>query len=315
MTTETGLVIPSQAEISNWSDDKRKDFVGLFSDRTVASYRITLMVGQKMVEAAEERKIFASRHKTFLANRMGGVTFHELLYPTQHQYYNAHYNAPKPVQPPQPTTQRTDTELSVIATERANIMLDELPSVQAAMKIIQPEVVTWMMKRDVLKADCEKLITQLDDSEETVKMSDHRDMKVGAFLDMVQAKDKHRQDLVEKLNKFSEQGRAFDEKIHKVLYKGIPGLSDAVMDCVVSLYESATAMTEMNRRVEEKIQYGDSDAAIELLKGFEKDEKTVSVDISARLKNALDHLKVGKTGRRVAQNDTKKLGRKGNQHA
>jgi hypothetical protein len=292
------LVIPPQNEISVWSEEKRKDFVGLFAQRTDASYRITLMTAEKIMKSAQSRRIFSTRHTGAIRKRMGGVTFESLLY---HRAY-------EPDNEKRARQERSHAELSAIATERSEAILDNLPSVQKAMAIIKPEVVRWMLERDKLKLQAEKFTEDLENSAEVIRMSSHRDMKVGAFLDMIQKKDEVRQTMLDKLNKVAARGRELESRINKALYRGIPGLSEAVIDCIISLYESATAMTEMNRRVEERIQYGDSEKAVELLKGFEKDEKNVSEDIKERLAGALDKLKL--KGKKPARKAIKGRGKR-----
>jgi len=48
----------------------------------------------------------------------------------------------------------------------------------------------------------------------------------------------------------------------------------------------------MNRRVNEQINFGDSVTALEILKGFEKDELKISDEIEASFKKAMETLKL-----------------------
>jgi hypothetical protein len=50
----------------------------------------------------------------------------------------------------------------------------------------------------------------------------------------------------------------------------------------------------MGRRVSEHVKFGNSQAAVELLRTFEKDEVTISEDVAARFRTALEQLKVKK---------------------
>jgi hypothetical protein len=102
-----------------------------------------------------------------------------------------------------------------------------------------------------------------------------------------------------------QTGIELDNQINKALYLGLPGLSDAVIKVVADHLERAVAFDQTTRRVTEKVLFGDSEAAMELLKGFERDEVTVSDNIKAEFSAAM--LKLGiAAGKKTRQLKAKK---------
>ena len=91
---------------------------------------------------------------------------------------------------------------------------------------------------------------------------------------------------------------------HKALYAGIPGISDAVLKSIKLHYDKSKALDQMGRRVEEQVLFGDSAAALELLRGFEADEEKLAGEVKAEFKAAMKTLLGSKT------KATKQLGAK-----
>jgi hypothetical protein len=98
--------------------------------------------------------------------------------------------------------------------------------------------------------------------------------------------------LIAKLDEIGKEGQSLDSRINKFLYNGLPGLSDAVIRVVIEYIERYTGFSALNRRVAEQVKFGDSEAAMEMLRTFEKDEVKVSSDIQGQFDAALDALKV-----------------------
>jgi hypothetical protein len=103
--------------------------------------------------------------------------------------------------------------------------------------------------------------------------------------------------LLTKLDDIGDEGRTLDSKINKFLYDGLPGLSDAVIKVVKEYAERAAGFSALNRRVAEQVQFGDSEAAMEMLKTFEKDEVRISGDVKMQFDKAMEALRLaGKKG-------------------
>ena len=130
-------------------------------------------------------------------------------------------------------------------------------------------------------------------------------MTIGEFRKGVRDRDRKRAALSRQMNDMGQTGIELDNQINKALYLGLPGLSDAVIKVVADHLERAVAFDQTTRRVTEKVLFGDSEAAMELLKGFERDEVTVSDNIKAEFSAAM--LKLGiAAGKKTRQLKAKK---------
>ena len=109
---------------------------------------------------------------------------------------------------------------------------------------------------------------------------------------MVKNTEKKRTGLITKINELTEEGLELDSDINKALYSGLPGLSDAVLAAICSMMERAKALSQMGRRVGEQVMFGNSEAALELLRRFESDEVKLSDDVKMELGQAMDKLKL-----------------------
>jgi hypothetical protein len=68
---------------------------------------------------------------------------------------------------------------------------------------------------------------------------------------------------------------------------------------ILDHFEKANAFSNMSRRVCEKVQFGDSEAALELLQTFEKDEVTIREDVRVQFDRALSTLKLAGTNKKA----------------
>jgi tripartite-type tricarboxylate transporter receptor subunit TctC len=122
----------------------------------------------------------------------------------------------------------------------------------------------------------------------------YQKMTVREFRVMVNERLAERRAVGQKLENLAEDGTALEVEVNKRLYSGIPGLTDAIVNTVNNLYDQAAALNEVTRRLEERVLFGDSEAALEMLRRFEKDEVEVSEEIRAEFRKALETLKVSK---------------------
>jgi hypothetical protein len=189
---------------------------------------------------------------------------------------------------------RSHSELGEIAQKRADAILRELPPLKEAVQIIQPEVARKLDRLAVLKEEANTLFTRLTELAEPIDMADAEYQKwtVAGFRDFVQRRLDERKETGRKLDDLAEKGTALEDEINKALYAGIPGLSEAVIKTINDLLEREKALDEVTRRIEERVMFGDSKAALEMLQRFEKDEVTVSDDVRAEFRKALEALKV-----------------------
>jgi hypothetical protein len=283
----------TQDALVSWSDEKRKDFVKTFDERVRVAQFILLDTAAKVVAKATDKQFISGKHTR------GLEPFEHLLAPLidgwkstgRPSYYYGTNNC---------VGGRPTTELNKIAGERADLVLENLPALKDAVRIISPEISKMIEQREGLFEQGKKVMAQSEEVSGSLDMDDFPvSMTLGAFKTMVKDRENKRKKLLEKLSEIGEEGQALDRKINKFLYAGLPGLSDAVMKVVKDHIERAAAFSTMNRRVGEQVQYGDSKSALELLKGFEQDEVTVSDEIKAQFDNALKTLKLAGTTKKV----------------
>ena len=156
---------------------------------------------------------------------------------------------------------------------------------------------------------------QIEKVTEPIVMSDMpQDMTIGAFRAIVRDREKERRRLITEMNECGKEGQELERQISKALYSGLPGLSDAVVDVILSHRERAAALDTFGRRAVEQIKFGDSEAAMSLLKHFEQDEITVSDTVRSKFTEALAQLKLAASQPRRARvanaKRTRKRGRR-----
>jgi len=265
--------------MSAWSELKRKDFVSKFTERANVSRYVSLQTAVSVRDKALQKQFISSKHNK---------PFEQLTYKPnelcdKHQGYS--YTAS--------VGGRPVSELIQIATERADEILSNLPPLKQAVEIINPEISQLIEQRDQLLDAGKILFEEADELSGQLDMADvDQKMSVADFRTYVKNRNTKRRDLLVKLDDIAKDAQALDLRINKFLYSGLPGLSQAVVDIITNLIDKSTALGTMNRRVEEKVMFGDSAAAVTLLQSFEKDELTVSDEVKAQFDKALEQLKL-----------------------
>lgn len=278
-STESPVALLQQTDsMATWSDQKKQEFKQLFEQRTAAARCLCEITASKIATMAAARHFISDHHLGKLDRKYGWS-------PTpNHSYYRFRGLADE--------AGRDFEELQRIATERAKTLLAELPPLKKAVQVIDPdtakmldEVERLTKKGNVAKKALEELPRQVEMS--TVDQN----MTVGQFRKEVAALIKKRHKLLDTMNECGAEANELEITIAKRLYKGFPGLSDAVMDVLVAHLERSTALDQMQRRVGEQVMFGDSTAATELLRQFEADESAVSDDLRDKLSAAMEGLK------------------------
>lgn len=281
-----------------WSDEKRKTFVDTFDARVRVARFILLITAEQVVEKATSKHYISAKHlKSIKGYQAFGETFNskDLLDPSKS------WNDPKTV------GDRPIKELTDIAKERADEIISHLPRLNDAVRIISPEVSKMIEQRAKLLEKGKELVEQTSELAGSIDMDDlDQGMTLEAFRKMIKDREKKRMALLTRLDEIGEEGSLLDGKINKFLYDGLPGLSEAVIRVVNEYMDRATGFSSLNRRIAEQVHFGDSEAAMQMLKTFEKDEATISDDIKAQFDNALNALKLAaKKG--LSTRRTKKL--------
>jgi septation ring formation regulator EzrA len=189
--------------------------------------------------------------------------------------------------------------LDEIVHQRVNEILSNLPPLSKAVRIIDPDTAAMIDKVEKLKAQGQKLKDEVDEVSQPIIMAEvDQKMSVGEFRSLVKEREQKRKALLMKMQEIGKEGSQLEEIVYKKLYKGLPGLSDAVVDIAKTHLDRSTALDTMSRRVEEQVKFGDSETALQLLQHFEKDEVAVSEKVHAQFQEALEKLKLSvKKGR------------------
>lgn len=258
--------------IASWSDERRTEFVDMYTHRTNAARLLLYLTAERVMEMAKQRYFISDRHVNKIYEQHGRPMTNE------YAWRGAQLD-------------RSWQELERIAGERAKAIMSELPPMKKAVQVIDPETARMITKVDKLQEQAQQHADTLDTLPRELKMSDHADMIVRDFVKLVEDVAEKRLRLLGELKKVSALAKELEITIAKRLYAGLPGISEAVMDVVTSHMERAVALENLNRRVAERIKFGDSEAAMELLKGFETDEATISTDLRSKLAGAMAVLK------------------------
>lgn len=301
--TDTKAMLKSveDADLSTWSDDRRKDFCDTFAKRVRAARYILVHTAEILRERAESRKFISQKHHTAILKGFpradsrtpyeSGLVLslfgdHHDLDPSAKDSYYQNRTLPT-------VGGREPGALRLIADQRATDILKNLPPIQKAVEIIDADTAKLMDRKEKVLVQLKKLVEELDEASEPIIMEDlDQKMTIGDFRSMVKERDKKRKALCRRVKDLNEEGAEMEKTIAKKLYSGLPGLSDAVVEAIRSHIEQAFALDEMTRRVSEQVKFGDSEAAVEMLRHFEKDEITISDGVKEKFVQALEKLKL-----------------------
>lgn len=268
-------------QMAEWSDEKKADFVKTFEKRSYAARVILEMTADAILSTASTRKFISDKHVNQI-DRSGKVSRHCGYYRDIEE-----------------VTGRTHDDLYKIAQEQAKAVLKGLPPLKKAVQIIDPETAKRIDKRDKLIAKGKKLRDELIALAEPIEMEElDQSMTVGEFRKMIKDRERRQKRIVDTLEEVAKEGNTLENAINKALYAGLPGLSDAVVKAAQDCYERSTALDATTRRVAEQVKFGDSAAAMDILRRFEKDEAEVSTEIKAEFQDALKTLKLAATRKR-----------------
>jgi uncharacterized protein YoxC len=274
--SEALITISDTRSIVNWDDNKKKEFILTFKQRTDVALFILEATAEQIRSKAESRRFISYKHR----NMIQEVCPH--YFTSGGHYYND-------------VSGRSAQELRRIAEERADEIIKKLPSINTAVKIIDAATFALIEKHTALQEELQKKKDKLYELADEINLNDlNQDMTIGTFRRMVKKLESDREKLIAEVTSEGKELQELDITISKKLYAGIPGISEAIVKVINEHYERITALQAMTRRVEEHINFGDSKEALDMLSHFEKDEVTVSDTIKAEFDAALDKLKLSK---------------------
>lgn len=288
------LRVEANHDIVNWSEERQNDFCRTFKNRVEASRYILLKTAQLMWEKAERLRFISAKHyrditKGFEIPRYdsgGSSAINHLLRGFVVNHKVVYHDSVT-------VGDRTISSLDLVAQERAKGILSNLPPLSKAVAIIDAETAKKIDRKTQLEKDAERLNQELDEVCGVISMGDvDQTMTIGAFRQMVLEREAKRVKLMDRQAKIGEEGRKLEEEIAKKLYAGLPGLSEAVVSVIRNHIEQSYALETTGRRVEEQVKFGNSEAAVEILRSFEKDEVKVSEEVGRSFREALEKLKV-----------------------
>jgi len=296
---------PSQDALHTWSEAHRRDYVALFRKRARSARFILLCTAVQIADLALSRKYISGTHYNKLAEKFTPTLWYENC-EIPNVFDWPHRHADVGGLNVKAELDRDVQELITISEARAKAVLAELPPLRKAVAVIDPGCAKDMDKRDAILKRLEELRVQLVELSHPIKMSElDQDMTIGDFRALVKNNDKERRDVIEVINDLADSGSELEDKINKALYAGLPGLSDAVVRVVSDHLERGALLDQTARRIEEKVMFGDSQAAMDLLRHFEQDEVKVSDRIRSEFKNALQVLNLARTKRLAAKKGKK----------
>jgi hypothetical protein len=263
--------------MATWSEDKRKDFVQLFNNRAEIALILCKMTASKIANMASARHFISNFHLAKIQRSHGWSPDGEYKY----EYSDSIRSCG-----------RNYEEIARIADDRAKSLLSELPPLKKAVQVIDPDTAQMLVDIERLTKKAEKAKAELESLPRQIDLADvDQKMSIKDFRKEVTALIKKRKRLLESMNEAGNEAHNLEISVAKRLYKGFPGLSDAVMDVIVAHVERAVALDQMQRRVGEHVMFGDSDAATSLLSQFEKDEAEVSDELKTKLNASMAALK------------------------
>lgn len=279
----------SEDSLATWSDEKRKSFTEVFDARVRVARFLCLQTAYFIGELAQKKQFISQKHRDLITGRFENISglFDRSAYGL--------------------VGGRPEKELKDVAIERAKEVIDKLPSLNSAVRIISPEIADKIEKRNRLLEKGKGIFEKTRELADDLDIDSLDDtMSLGDFKAMVRSREATKSQLLHQLDQIGDDGRALEFQINKFLYNGLPGLSEAVIKVITEYIEKATGLAAMGRRVTEQVQFGDSEAALEILKSFEKDEVKISKEIQAQFDNALEVLKLSAKKLSV-KNKTRKL--------
>lgn len=284
----------NKSSIIAWSDDKKKDFVGLFKKRANASIYILRNTAKSIANTALKKQFLGQPRFNKLTEELNHFAGDDQLgFQQPNQAYYRDDDSRRKVWAD--TYDRTQHDLDEVVATRSKDIVKQLPSMVKAMEILDPETAKDIIKRDELKKKGQEIVDKFNETSVEIRLSDMpQDMTIGEFRQHVKDLEATRKGYMDELEEISKEGQELERRINKALFKGIPGISDEIEEVCKDVYERSKALGVLIRRIEEQVLYGDSETAVTLLSSFDKDERELRGDIQERFRKGLERLKLVK---------------------
>lgn len=286
------MVGESAAAMALWTDDKKKDYVGLFKQRANASMYILRNTARELASRAKEKQFLGIPRYNKLVEECMQFAGEDAI---QGDYYNRQNTADLW----RKTYDRSQVDLDAMVKERVVSLIKNLPSLNAAMLILDPETHNKMLRRDELREKGQEITDKFAEVSVDVRLSDmDQNMTIGAFRTYMKDLETKRRRMLEELEEIGKEGQDLERHINKALFKGLPGIGEEIESVVKELYQQSKDMGSTSRSVENTVLYGDCEAALAILESFKSDEQKVSTAIGLRFANGLELLKLKLAGKK-----------------
>lgn len=294
------MVGESAAAMALWSDVKKKDYVTLFKQRANASMYILRNTASQMALRARDKQFLGIPRYNKLVEECQSFAGEDAIQSNRHCY--GHQEVADLWRK---TYDRSQADMDAIVSERVTALLKNLPSLNAAMLILDPDTHARMIRREELREKGQEITDKFAEVSVDIRLSDmDQGMTIGAFRAYMKDLESKRKAMLEELEEIGKEGQDLERHINKVLFKGMPGIGEEIESVVKELYQQSKDMGSTSRSVENTVLYGDCEAALAILESFKNDEKKVSTAIGLRFQNGLELLKLklaGKKGKKKAE--------------
>ena len=278
----------SAAAMALWTDNKKKDYVGLFKQRANASMYILRNSAQQLAHRAKEKQFLGVPRFNKLVDECQGFAGEDEIKRCGYGGYSQ-----QDLDLWKSTYDRSQADLDAMVSERVTALLKQLPSLNAAMLILDAETHAKMIRRDELSKRGQELTDEFAEHSVDIRLSDvDQTMTIGGFRAYIKDIENKRRKILEELEENGKEGQVLERHINKALFKGLPGIGEEIENVVKELYQQSKDMGATARSVENTVLYGDCEAALAILESFKTDEKAVSTAIGKRFQNGLELLKL-----------------------
>lgn len=298
MNNQTSIAILEQVgSLTNvsqsWSDEKKNEFCNLFKKRVRVSQFVLICVAREILNKALHSYMVGVRKNGELNKAISDL-------PELDDYsHSGHASGSW-----ERVGDRDKSELMEIARTQAKQILQDLPKMADVVAVIDKTTSERMQQKEAILKECNQLRDELVEVVEPISMSsmveDNPKITLKEFLGIIKKREERRDYLVSTIDRKVSDGIRLEKEIAKALYKGLPGLSEAVSKTILDLVEQVRLLDTTTRQVEEKVKFGDCEAALEILNHFGENEIQSRSEISERFKQALANLGLnsGKKNRR-----------------
>lgn len=265
----------------SWSDDRRNQFCEAFHDKIRASQYIIYLVADSLLRKTLDNHMLNGRRSGDLGKFVRTISVTDDYHYKKQGSWD-HVGG------------RSKEELAEVATGQVKEILNDLPKMVDIVQVLDKTTADRIRERDSLVAECTALRDELAETCQVVSLTTEAEnnpkMTLREFVDSMKKRESRRVKIVNLLNEKLKEGARLDGEIAKSLYKGVPGLSEAVESTIRDLVDQAATLNITGRKVEEKIKFGDCEAALQILQSFEKDETQVKAQYANRIREAVQKL-------------------------